>query len=224
MKRNFTRVKLKSSDVEILVMSGNQLHETGLIESRHYAVQRVGDGSWSLTLDVLQEFHPLSKDDLYKIEFARVKTGVGYECKDFEIAVIEYQNSKNPVIRKFDDSCLKNYHRKMEDGMRNEIALAREGDIDAGNRIFEHVASINIIDDQYSQAKIIAFLGVMRMVGMIPQGHLVDSLRERFAHAKKILESNDDMNAMQSWFDAVCLKARSMLIPASTAPRRAATI
>ena len=223
MKRNLTRVKLKSSDVEILAMSANYLHEQGCFESR-YNAQRETDGSWSLTLDVLQEFHPLSKFALSSIEVCRAKLGIEFECEDFEITVIEYQNSKNPVIREFEDSTVANYKKQMDGGMRNEIDLAREGNIEAGYRIFEHIANMDIVDDYVSQQRVMAFLGVMKGADMIPQGHLVDALKERFAHALKYFNDDEDKNAMCSWFDAVCLKARSMLTPASTAPRRAATI
>lgn len=223
MKRNFTRVKLKTSDIGILAMSVNKLHETGLIDSRHYAFQREGDDSWSLTFDVLQEFHPLSKDSLTAIEIRRAGFGNYYECEDFEIVVIEYQNSKTPVIRKFDASCLENFMRRMKGCISDELELARNGDIEAGHRVFEHVASIDINEDD-SEVRIQTLLFNMKRFNMIPQEHLVAPLRERFAHAMKTMVEHEGKRAMQSWFDAACLKARSMLNSASTAPRRAATI
>lgn len=224
MKRNFTRVKLKTSNFEIIAMSSHQLHESGWFVTRPYVAQKDADDAWSLTFDVLQEFHPMPKKTLFTIEFYRAKLGTEFECEDFEITVIEYQNSKNPVIRKFDDSSVANYKKQMDGGMRNEIDLVMQGDIEAGHRIFEHIANMDIVDDHVSQQRVMAFLGVMKDTGMIPQGHLVDALKERFAHALKYFNDDEDKNAFQSWFDAACLKARSMLTPASNAPRHAATI
>ncbi len=221
MKRNFTRVKLKSSDIEILVMSADAWIKCGWFESRRYAAQSEGDGSWSLTLDVLQEFHPFSKDLLSEIEQIKLCLDDLSGCKDLEIIVIEYQNSKTPVIHKFDKSSYEKFAKRVMGELDFEIALAVNGDIEAGYRVFEHVASIDMIDDVDTKTRISALLNLMKDINMLPPAHVINSLRERFTHS---LEYFEDTNAFQSWFDAACLKARSMLNSASTAPRRAATI
>lgn len=224
MKRNCTRVKLKASNLEVLVTSAAAWIQCGWFESRRYAAQIEGDGSWSLTLDVLQEFHPLSKDHLREIELTKLWLDEESDCEVLEIIVIEYQNSKTPVIHKFDKSSYEKFVERVMGELDIEIALAVNGDIEAGYRVFEHVASIDMIDDVDTKTRISALLTLMKDINMLPPAHIIDSLRERFTHSLEYLGESDEMNAMQSWFDAACLKARSMLTPASTAPRRAATI
>lgn len=223
MKRNCTRVKLKSSDIKILAMSVDAWKNLGWFESR-YAAQSEGDGSWSLTLDVLQEFHPLSKDHLSKIEQIKIVLDDEFGWEDLEIVVIEYQNSKTPVIRKFDKSTYEKFSERVMGELDLDIALAVNGDIEAGYRVFEHVASIDMIDDVDTQTRISALLNLMKDIDMLPPAHVIDSLRERFTHSLKYFGESEETNTFRSWFDAACLKARSMLNSASTAPRRAATI
>lgn len=167
MKRNCTRVKLKSSDIKFLVMSVDELEKFGCFESRFYNIQPEGDGSWSLTLDVMQEFHPLSKDCLFRTELFQAGFGKGCGCEDFEIVVIEYLNSKKPVIRKFDDSNMEKIKMKLEGVMSDELELARNGDIEAGHRIFQHLASMEINEDIDSKMRIHALLSCIKKVGMM---------------------------------------------------------
>jgi len=224
MKRNCTRVKLKTLELDLLVKESKKLLFTGMFDGRLCSVQSERDGSWSLTLDVLQKYHPLSKDYLSEIEQLKICLDDEYGCEDLEIIVVEYQNSKSPVIHKFDESTYEKFSKRVMGELGIEIALAVNGDIEAGYRVFEHVASIEMSDDLETQMRINALLTLMKGIDMLPPTHVIDSLRERFTHSLKYFGESEDTDAMRSWLDAACLKARSMLNSASTAPRRAATI